>query len=58
MFGVSSSSAKTYVCGAEIACDTKSAAALDEDADLDRAMKGSRAFNARCCAMMAEAARV
>ena len=49
MLGVWSSSAKTKVLGAEVAWVTKSAAARGELADLERRMKGSRAFKAFCC---------
>ena len=49
MFGVWSSSAKTYVLGADVAWVTRSAAARGELADLERRMYGSRALRAFCC---------
>ena len=52
MLGVWSSSAKTYVFGAEVAWVMRSAAARGEFADLESARKGSRALRARVCSMM------
>jgi hypothetical protein len=52
MFGVCSSSAKTKVFGAEVACVTRSAAARGEVADLDKMMKGSSAFTALSCSIV------
>lgn len=49
MFGVSRSSMKRKVFGAEVACFTRSAAARGELADLERRMNGSRALSAFCC---------
>lgn len=51
MFGVCSSSAKTYVLGALVACEIKSEAARGEVADLLRARNGSRALSALVCSM-------
>jgi hypothetical protein len=52
IFGVCSSSAKTYVLGALVACEIKSEAARGEVADLVRARKGSRALRAFVCSML------
>ena len=49
MLGVCRSSAKTKVLGADVACVTRSAAALGELADLASKMYGSRALSAFCC---------
>jgi hypothetical protein len=51
MLGVCSSSAKTYVFGALVACEIKSDAARGEVADLLRARKGSSALSAFVCSM-------
>lgn len=51
MLGVCSSSAKTYVLGALVACEIRSEAALGEVADLLRARKGSSALRALVCSM-------
>lgn len=48
MLGVSSSSAKTKVFGAEVACVIRSTAARGEVADLESRVNGSRAFKAFC----------
>jgi len=53
MLGVCRSSAKTYVLGAEVACEIKSAAARGDAADLLRARKGSSALRALVCSMLA-----
>lgn len=52
MLGVCSSSAKTYVFGALVACEIKSDAARGEVADLLRARKGSRALSALVCSIL------
>lgn len=52
MFGVWSSSAKTYVFGALVACTTKSEAARGDVADLLRARKGSSALRALVCSIV------
>jgi len=52
MLGVCSSSAKTYVLGALVACETKSEAARGEVADLLRARNGSRALRALVCSII------
>jgi hypothetical protein len=54
MFGVWSSSAKTKVDGAEIACEINSAARLGVLADFERTTKGSRALMARACSMIGD----
>ena len=53
MFGVWSSSAKTYVFGALVACTTRSEAARGDAADLLRARKGSSALSAFVCSILA-----
>lgn len=52
MFGVCSSSAKTYVFGALVACTTRSEAARGDVADLLRARKGSSALSALVCSIL------
>lgn len=52
MLGVCSSSAKTYVFGALVACVIKSEAARGDVADLLRARKGSSALSAFVCSML------
>ena len=52
MFGVLSSSAKTYVLGALVACVIRSEAARGEVADFVRARNGSRALSALVCSMV------
>jgi hypothetical protein len=51
MFGVCSSSAKTYVFGALVACTTRSEAARGDVADLLRARNGSSALRAFVCSI-------